>query len=72
MEALRLVAYHFDNLENREPEIKEELGIFVSDTGKSARAKLEDFIKNLPSRKPYLGYDLKLYPQYQIEKLAVI
>ena len=69
MEGLRLMRYDFDNYENHTPHIQKGIAYFVDDDNKTAYKKASDFICELPFETKYLGYDMEIYPKYELKKI---
>lgn len=71
-QALRLVRHGFISLENHNPHTMEELGIFVDDATETAYVKLERFLAQMEPVQPYLGWDKKVYPRFEVEAVNII
>lgn len=65
---LTLVRVDFDSMENRDPLRKKEVATFAEGEGKTAYAKLSAFVESLPLEPVYLGWDCKIYPQWEVKK----
>lgn len=73
MTGLKLIEVSFDNLENGYAEAicREELGVFVDGDKLTAHGKVEEFLRTLEPRHPYLGYDGEVYPQFKVERVQI-
>ena len=70
--ALKLTKINFDNLENRNGEVIEFERIFIGDEGGiTAYGRLSDWIKQQPAEKRYAGWDMRIYPRYEITKIEI-
>jgi len=49
---------------------RKRVGIFVSEEGKTAHAKVDEFIKGKRITL-YLGWDNKIYPRYEVEPITL-
>lgn len=66
---LTLVRVDFDSMENRDPLVKKVVASFAEGEGKTAYAKLGEFVLALPPEPFYLGWDYKVYPCWEVKKL---
>ena len=63
---IRLVKIGFDSLENRNPQYKETIGLFVDGDGLTALGKVSKWFDEQPPVKLYQGYDGGIYPQFEL------
>ena len=71
MEVIRLVRVDFDNLENRDGRMENEIGIFGPTDQLSAYGVISDWFKKQPPMKLYVGWDQQVYPQFRLEPKVV-
>lgn len=73
MKIVRIIRIDFDSMENHEPISKKEISVFFDEPNKSAFEKARYWLHNTyKAPNLYIGYDHKVYPQYEItEKEAI-
>ena len=69
-EVLQLRIIDFDNLENREPLVVRETKLFCDDEKETAHYKLGKYLSTLTIT-PYLGWDNKVYPMFEVKRVLV-
>lgn len=71
-EVIRLVRVDFDNLENHDAIYEKEIAVFGSDSpGKTAHAKVGEWLVENGPFKLYLGWDGEVYPKFRAERKFV-
>lgn len=58
----------FDNMENRDPIVRNKIASFAEGDGRTAYAKAEAFLQQLAPVRPYLGWDRRIYPKFVYEE----
>jgi len=76
MKALQLIRVGFGGMENdySAAVCREVLGTFVdtSEPHKTAFCKVEEFLLTMELERPYLGWDKRVYPQYEVKEIEVV
>lgn len=71
MKAIKVIRVDFDNLENRQPYLRTDIGTFVAGEGLTPFGKISRFFSSLQPQKLYMGYDLKVYPQFELQEIEL-
>lgn len=69
--AIKLVMYSFDDLENRDAREEHLIGVFVDGDKLTAHGKIEEWFKKKSPFHMYLGWDGKVYPRFKLEKITL-
>ena len=66
MDIVILYRKDFDILENYNPYIEEEIGVFGPKDNLSAYGNCSEFLNSMNPVKMYLGYDGEIYPKFRM------
>lgn len=68
-EKIALIQHDFDNMENREAHREKILNVFVDTPDCNCYSQASDYLSKLKPPKLYLGWDEKIYPNFEYRKV---
>ena len=76
VKALQLIRVGFDSMENHYSDAvtRRVLGTFIDvpEPDKWAVCKIKEFLRTIELERPYLGWDNRVYPQYEVKEIEVV